>query len=55
MRWLDKLLGRDEKSDEMSSEGSMKVGQEQGDMSTPSAGSSEPPATGGQESPPEAS
>ena len=57
MSWLDKLLGRDKKSDDMS-EGSMKqegMGQEQGGMSTPPAGGSEPPATEGQESPPGAS
>jgi hypothetical protein len=53
MSWLDKLLGRDKKSDEMSSEGSMKqegMGQEQGGMSTPPAGGAEPPAP--EESPP---
>jgi len=56
MSWLDKLLGRDKKTDDMS--GSMKqddMSQEQGGMSTPPAGDSEPPATEGQESPPGAS
>ncbi len=55
MSWLDKLLGRDKKSDEMSGEGSMKqegMGQEQGGMSTPPPGGSAPPATEEQESPP---
>ena len=54
MSWLDKLLGRDKKTDDMSG-GSMKqedMGQEQGGMSTPPAADSDPPATEGQESPP---
>ena len=58
MSWLDKLLGRDKKKDEVSGGGSMKqegMGQEQGGMSTPPAGGSEPPATEGQETPPGAS
>jgi hypothetical protein len=58
MSWLDKLLGRDKKSDEMSSDSPMKqegMGQEQGGMSKPPAGGSEPPATEGQETPPGAS
>jgi len=58
MSWLDKLLGRDKKTDDMSGGGSMKqddMSQEQGGMSTPPAGDSEPPATEGQESPPGAS
>jgi hypothetical protein len=58
MSWLDKLLGRDKKKDEMSSEGSMSqggMGQEQGGMSTPPAAGSEPPAAEGQETPPGAS
>ena len=55
MSWLDKLLGRDKKTDDMSG-GSMKdMGQEQGGMSTPPAADSEPPAPEGQESPPGAS
>jgi len=55
MSWLDKLLGRDKKKDEMSGGDSMKqegMGQEQGGMSTPPAGGSEPPVTEGQETPP---
>jgi hypothetical protein len=58
MSWLDKLLGRDKKKDEVSGGGSMKqegMGQEQGGMSTPPASGSEPPVTEGQETPPGAS
>ena len=57
MSWLDKLLGRDKKSGEMSSDSPMKsedMSQGQGgmdDMGTP-ASAPEQPAQEGQESPP---